>query len=91
MSVPTPFPLADVSVTLTGYEWTAILGRIARPNDLSEFGRAQYREAASKLREQLLAASARHPSPGPAEHNVLDLYASMRRAVSNSADTSDSQ
>lgn len=86
-----PFPQADVSVTLTGYEWTAILGRIVRPHDLSDFGREQYQEATRKLREQLLAASELHPSPGPAEHNVLDLQGSMRREVSKLLNTIESQ
>ena len=59
---PIPFPDAEVPVTLTGTEWTALLGRLVRPNDLSPMGRKAYNSAASKLKQQLLAASERHPS-----------------------------
>jgi hypothetical protein len=53
------FPDADVTITLKGREWAAILGRIDRPAQLSAFGRRTYSEAAGKLGTQLLDAQAR--------------------------------
>ena len=56
-----PFPDMDVSVTLTGEEWTVLIARWIR-KPLSEKGEAIYHNASKKLREQLLAASDTNPS-----------------------------
>lgn len=67
------FPEAEVSVTMTGAEWTALLGRIAGYS-FSASGRSIYRSAAKKLQEQLTAASHKNPSTTPAEKmNVFNL------------------
>ena len=59
------FPDSDVTVTLKGREWTALLGRIDRPKQLSALGRKTYNEAAGKLGIQLLAAQARIQGRAP--------------------------
>jgi hypothetical protein len=52
------FGKTDVSVTLTGEEWFAILARLVnRP--LSKQGAATYNKATEKMQVQLLAASDR--------------------------------
>ena len=50
------FPKMDVPVTLTGEEWTVVLGRILQ-RQLSPAGVVIYNRAATKLQDQLLAAS----------------------------------
>ena len=61
----TRFPKADVTVTLTGEEWTTILGALTwvdattRDAALSPKGRAVYHRAGNKLGEQVLAAQKR--------------------------------
>lgn len=55
------FPEMDVPVTLTGEEWTAVLGRLLR-RELSPKGAKIYNGACTKLQEQLLAASNANPS-----------------------------
>lgn len=58
-----PFPDMDVPVTLTGEEWTALLGRMVDKR-LSKKGETIYRNACMKLQSQLLAASNANPSIG---------------------------
>lgn len=50
------FPAMDVTITLTGTEWTAVLARLVR-RELSPEGAKIYNAAAGKMQEQLLAAS----------------------------------
>jgi hypothetical protein len=52
-----PFSQREVSVTLTGAEWTALLARLLR-QPLSEEGERVCLVAASKMKRQLLDASA---------------------------------
>jgi hypothetical protein len=54
------FPTDQVAVTLTGEEWTTIIG------GLSRHGSGFYQQATAKLREQLLAASDAAQSAAPA-------------------------
>lgn len=56
-----PFPDMDVSVTLTGEEWTALLAKLTS-RGLSAKGIRVYDSAARKLQAQLLAASNANPS-----------------------------
>jgi hypothetical protein len=56
-----PFPDMDVSVTMTGEEWTALLGRLIS-RELSKKGERVYLSATTKLKNQLLAASDANPS-----------------------------
>lgn len=56
-----PFPEMDVPVTMTGEEWTALLGRLVR-RPLSPKGEITYKRATEKLQAQLLAASNANPS-----------------------------
>lgn len=56
-----PFSDMDVPVTLTGSEWTALLGKLTS-RGLSPKGVKLYNQAAVKLQTQLLAASNANPS-----------------------------
>jgi hypothetical protein len=67
---PAPFPDAEIPITLTGSQWTAVLARIVR-RSLSDKGQRLYREAATRLQTQLLAASDRHASTGTAMETQL--------------------
>ena len=53
--------VTEVTVTLTGEEWTAVLARIAHstPHEgaLSDLGAAVYNRASGKISKQLLASS----------------------------------
>jgi hypothetical protein len=52
-----PFSQREVSVTLTGAEWTALMARLLR-QPLSDEGERVRRDAARKIKRQLLDASA---------------------------------
>jgi hypothetical protein len=56
--MPDRFSKTDVTVTLTGEEWFALLARIAK-RPLSPEGAAIYHDATIKLQQQILAASDR--------------------------------
>jgi hypothetical protein len=66
-----PFPEAEVPITLTGAQWTAVLARLVRPGALSEYGQRVYREATERLQKQMLAASDRHASGGTGLQEVV--------------------
>jgi hypothetical protein len=51
-----PFPKRDVTVTLTGEEWTTLLARMIN-RELSAKGAKVYRQATTKLQQQILAQS----------------------------------
>lgn len=51
-----PFSQREVSVTLTGAEWTAILARLLL-HELSAEGERVYLDAVAKMQVQLLDAS----------------------------------
>ena len=55
------FPDMDVSVTLTGEEWTTFLARFCGKS-LSAKGEKIFHNASKKLQQQLLAASRANPS-----------------------------
>jgi hypothetical protein len=52
-----PFSQREVSITLTGAEWTALMARLLR-QPLSDEGERVRRDAARKIKRQLLDASA---------------------------------
>ena len=58
MANPDRFPQAEITITLTGEEWTVILARCCG-QAFSMKGRATYALASDKLGRQLLAAQKR--------------------------------